>query len=219
MLSKGENQEQENNCKGCGVPQSLCVCEAITRQAAPLNILILQHPQEKKEVLNSAVLIPAVFKGAVLKSGLSWANLQKALDLKEKPDSKRYAVLHQLPRTKTLPKEAFFNGLAGVDKKGKAVAQSEVAKTLQNLEGIIILDGNWAQAKTMWWRNSWLLKVHRLVLKPRTLSRYGNLRRQPRPSNVSTLEATAEVLEILGYSKEAESLLAPFKLFLHKYRG
>jgi hypothetical protein len=27
------------------------------------------------------------------------------------------------------------------------------------LEGVIILDGNWKQAKTLWWRNPWLLRL------------------------------------------------------------
>jgi len=34
------------------------------------------------------------------------------------------------------------------------------------LEGIVALDGTWAQAKTMWWRNAWLLKLKRSGASP-----------------------------------------------------
>ena len=37
---------------------------------------------------------------------------------------------------------------------------------LQRLDGIVLLDGSWKEAKTLWWRNPWLLKLHRIVLDP-----------------------------------------------------
>jgi hypothetical protein len=66
------------------------------------------------------------------------------------------------------------------------------------LDGIIVLDGTWSQAKTLWWRNAWLLRLPRIVLVPREPSMYGRLRKEPRREYVSTLEAIADVLPALG---------------------
>ena len=65
------------------------------------------------------------------------------------------------------------------------------------LKGLVALDGNWAQAKALWWRNAWLTRLRRLVVVPDGPSLYGNLRREARPDAVSTLEAVALALSVL----------------------
>jgi DTW domain-containing protein YfiP len=72
------------------------------------------------------------------------------------------------------------------------------------LEGLIVLDGTWSQAKTLWWRNPWLLKLARVSLVPREPSMYGKLRKEPRREWVSTLEAVADVLPALGAEADRE---------------
>ncbi len=67
-------------------------------------------------------------------------------------------------------------------------------RLLRGLEGIVLLDGTWSQAKTLWWRNPWLLKLQRIVLNPPSPARLGRLRREPRREALSTLEAAALVL-------------------------
>jgi len=87
----------------------------------------------------------------------------------------------------------------------------------QDVEGMVFLDGNWAQAKTLWWRNPWLLKLHRAILIPREASLYGNLRREPRREAISTLEAVASAIEIIEESpKTSKSLLLAFADHLAK---
>ena len=66
-------------------------------------------------------------------------------------------------------------GLCLVDKR--AVPLPEQAKLKNELEGIVILDGTWSQAKTLWWRNAWLLKLGRVVVAPHEPSIYGKLRK------------------------------------------
>lgn len=75
------------------------------------------------------------------------------------------------------------------------------------LEGLLVLDGTWSQAKTLWWRNAWLLKLPRIVLNPREPSMYGRLRKEPRRAWVSTLEAVADVLPALGEPEQARDSL------------
>jgi DTW domain-containing protein YfiP len=100
-----------------------------------------------------------------------------------------------------------------LDKKGNPIAGNH------DLEGIIILDGTWSQAKTMWWRNAWLLKLKRIILKPSRVSRYGNLRREPRKEALSTIEAVAQTLRAMGEAESTSAQLEQnFEAMLLAYR-
>ena len=91
---------------------------------------------------------------------------------------------------------------------------------LDDLEGIILLDGSWSQAKTLWWRNAWLLKSWRIVLNPPRPSRYGRLRKEPRRESVATIEATAQIMAALeNRSDIAPPLIASFEALLGKFRA
>ena len=109
------------------------------------------------------------------------------------------------------------SGLYVLDKKGGLVADKE--KCLEELEGIILLDGSWSQAKALWWRNPWLLKTRRLLLVPEKRSLYGKLRKEPRRESVSTLEACAQCLNYLGEDSQiAFGLTEAFARLLEKYK-
>ncbi|MEN9722808.1 MAG: hypothetical protein RJB38_794 [Pseudomonadota bacterium] len=119
------------------------------------------------------------------------------------------------------PKGAAPRGetLFAVDKKGAPLPAEVNATKLAQLEGVILLDGTWSQAKTLWWRNAWLLKLQRLMLSPKTASLYRELRREPRKECLSTLEAIAEVLEARQDCPEAAAhLRAAFSELLGRYR-
>jgi len=90
---------------------------------------------------------------------------------------------------------------------------------LRGIAGIIVLDGSWSQAKTLWWRNPWVLKARRIVLAPGRPSRYGALRREPRREGLSTLEAVGLLLGRLEGKPEIEAaLLASFERLLSRWR-
>jgi DTW domain-containing protein YfiP len=107
--------------------------------------------------------------------------------------------------------------VAVVDKNGQPLRDS--AEILEDLEGVIVLDGTWSQAKTLWWRNAWLLKCRRIVLNPQFRSLYGQARKEPRRDSVSTLEAGAFLLSRLeGDQAILDTALKPFSLLLKKLR-
>jgi hypothetical protein len=82
-----------------------------------------------------------------------------------------------------------------------------------------LLDGTWSQAKTLWWRNAWLLKCKRAALLPRSASLYGSMRKEPRKECLSTLESVALTLESLHESPEiGQSLRSSFRRLLQKAR-
>jgi DTW domain-containing protein YfiP len=104
-----------------------------------------------------------------------------------------------------------------VNKNGNAVDHQDSA--LREIEGIILLDGTWSQAKALWWRNGWMLKCKRVVLGPKRPSRYGKLRREPRSDGLSTIEAAGMLLARLERKPEIETALqASFERLLARYR-
>jgi len=83
-----------------------------------------------------------------------------------------------------------------------------------------LLDGNWSQAKALWWRNAWMLKCRRVILGPARPSRYGQLRREPRRDGLSTIEAAAMLVSRLEHKPEIETaLMASFEKLLARYRA
>ena len=205
----------DNTCPTCEKPSHLCICEALAPVDNRVFVLILRHPQEQDRKLGTARMATMQLKNALLKTGLSWRNLAKVLGRPE-ADPKKWGVLY-LGTAKTshpLPPRI----LTAVTKNGSpADSQEEI---LRSLEGIILLDGTWQQAKALWWRNAWLLKCRRLVLQPPHPSLYGNLRREPRRESVSTIEAAAYTLAALDDDPAlAERILPPFRLLVDRARG
>jgi DTW domain-containing protein YfiP len=166
-----------------------------------LFVLILQHPQEKRERLATAGLTCAALRNAELVIGLSWPNLSRALG--RFADAKRWAVLYlgSARPAALVPDQEVI----ALDRRGKPAADQQAM--LYGLDGVVLLDGSWSEVKALWWRNPWLLKLRRLVLNPLRPSRYGRLRREPRREALSTLEATALLLRQLDGGPEAEAAL------------
>ena len=101
----------------------------------------------------------------------------------------------------------------------KGGIQDNQRAILKDIEGIVLLDGTWSQAKALWWRNAWMLKCQRVILGPSRPSRYGQLRREPRRDGLSTIEAAAMLLASLEKRPDiAETLHASFERMLARYR-
>jgi DTW domain-containing protein YfiP len=205
----------ERNCPKCEKPDNLCVCAAIEPLDNRIFTLILRHPQEQDRKLGTAKIASLQLKNSIVRTGLSWANLAKALG-RPAAEPKKWGVLY-LGTAKT-SEGLNAQPLTVVDKKGVPVPGQE--SLLSGIEGIILLDGNWAQAKALWWRNAWLLKCRRLVLQPGRPSLYGNLRKEPRRESVSTIEAAAMTIAALESDPAiADKILTPFRALLDKARS
>ncbi len=153
-----------NDCEACRRPTAICVCDRTVPMAIRTQVVVLQHPAERDVTLGTAGLLAASISARCV-PGLSWPNLRAAAGGDATPA--RWAVV--------------FPG------KGGKVAQAPV-------DGLILLDGTWRGAKSLWWRNPWLTKLPRLGLTPSEPSIYGRMRREPDRFHVSTLEAAAEAL-------------------------
>jgi DTW domain-containing protein YfiP len=200
------------DCPRCHKPAELCVCDAIAPIDNRVSLLILQHPQEKDRALGTARLAALNFRDAMVKVGLSWPSLKKILG--RDVDPHRWAVLY-LGSAKPA---AHGRDIVAIDRKGEPERNQDAL--LRDIEGVIVLDGNWSQAKALWWRNPWMLKCRRVILAPKHPSRYGRLRREPRREGLSTIEAAAMVLSRLEGRPEIETALtASFDRLLARYRA
>src|SRR5207253_10290833 len=176
----------------CGKPLPLCICDSVTPIENKVALLILQHPQEQDRALGTARLTAMHFKDAVVKIGLSWPSLSKALG-RTVHDPSRWAVLY-LGSAKVADLDTDAE-IVAINRKGEVEPHQRAI--LSDIEGIVLLDGTWSQAKALWWRNAWMLKCQRVILGPRQPSRYGRLRKEPRRDGLSTIEAAALMLGAL----------------------
>lgn len=201
-------------CPHCQKPMPLCICDSVTPIENRLSLLILQHPQEQDRALGTARLLAKHFEDATVRVGLSWPSLSKALG-RPVENASHWAVLYLgSARAADLDAEG---EIVALNRKGE-VAENQRA-ILGKLEGVVLLDGTWSQAKALWWRNPWMLKCQRVILNPAHPSRYGRLRREPRSDGLSTIEAAATTLAGLERRPDiADTLHASFERLLTRYR-
>jgi len=202
------------DCPHCRKLRPLCVCDGITPIENRVSLLILQHPQEQDRTLGTARLTAMHLTDAVLKIGLSWPSLSRALG-RRVGDPSRWAVLYLGSAKLVNPKGE--GEIVAINRKGEV--EHDQRAILESIEGLVLLDGSWSQAKALWWRNPWMLKCRRLILGPQRPSRYGKLRREPRRDGLSTIEAAAMTLSSLEQRPAiAQAMHASFERMLEKYR-
>ena len=209
-----DTAEAPADCPHCGKPLPLCICDSVTPIENRISLLILQHPQEQDRALGTARLTARHFKNAVAKIGLSWPSLSKALG-RPVHDPSRWAVLY-LGSSKAADLDTDAEVVA-IGRKGE-IEQGQRA-ILNGIEGVVLLDGTWSQAKALWWRNAWMLKCQRVILGPKAPSRYGQLRKEPRRDGLSTIEAAGMLLSAIEKRPDIETALnASFERMLARYR-
>src|SRR3954452_5861511 len=210
----GSAEEVVPDCPHCGKPLPLCICDSVTPIKSKVALLILQHPQEQDRALGTARLTAMHFKDAVVKIGLSWPSLSKALGRKV-DDPSRWAVLY-LGSAKVADLDTDAE-IVAITRRGEVEPHQRAI--LSDIEGIVLLDGTWSQAKALWWRNAWMLRCQRVILGPKRPSRYGKLRKEPRGDGLSTIEAAGLLLAGLEKRPDiADTLNASFDRMLARYR-
>lgn len=199
------------DCGICLKPTELCICAEIQTVENRIEVLVLQHPQEQDRTLGTARLLVHHLSRAQLKVGLSWPSLAKLLG--RDADPRRWAVLY-------LGSARASDGRALEIMDAKGVPEANQAGAMAGIQGVVVLDGTWSQAKAMWWRNPWVLKCRRVVLAPDRPSGYGRLRREPRKDSLSTIESVGFLLSRLESRPEIETALsASFRRMLQRFRA
>lgn len=175
-------------CPNCYRLKNDCICEKIDSFSNKIQIIILQHPQEQYKLLNSARLAHLALKNSKIKVGLSWPSFKSVAGPNEQPS--QWGILYLSTSKGSKPCQIFDRHKKPVD-------------DISFLRGIIALDGSWKQAKALWWRNPWFLKLNRITLNPD----HPSLRGQTKAEGMSTIEAIAMALNCLDEKPEiSESL-------------
>ena len=169
-------------CYRCHKPQLTCICGSLRRVANRTRVWVLQHLRERFHPLGTA---------RIAQLGLDDVHVEVVRPGGASPEPPFP------PRTGLL-----FPGPGARDLAG--LLPQERPETL------VVIDGTWAHARTLYRDNSWLQRLPHYQLTPRRESRY-RLRKEPAPECVSTIEAIVDALHILEPDTPGlDGLLASF---------
>jgi DTW domain-containing protein len=158
-------------CQRCRRPPRCCYCAHLSALPTRTNVLLLQHPRERRVGVGTARMAHLALPSSVLRVGVDFTG-----------DRQVQATLagegvHLL-----------FPGPGARDVGALAPAATPLT--------LVVLDGTWWHARKLLKLNPALAALPRLCFTPREGSSY-RIRRQPAPFCVSTIEALAHVLAIL----------------------
>ena len=182
-------------CVTCQRPQSTCICRWIAPLASQVALLILQHPLEVANAKGSARLLHLCLPGSVLVAG-------EAFD-----GAALHALLHEGGRTPLL----LYPQGDGAPAPNPAILATPADRSALRL---VVLDGTWRKSRKMLYLNPQLQSLPRLALQAMPQSHY-RIRKAHAPDQLSTLEATAYALQLLGAGESlCASLLCAFDGFV-----
>ncbi len=196
-MNSNQRINKSHACPSCLRPKEQCICARVNPVDNRTSVLILQYPREQYKLLNSAKLSSMVLSNCILRVGLSWPNLNAAL--RKSTERTQWGVL--------------YLGSGAVSDEAVQILdrKKQPVRPRPDIRGIVVLDGSWKQAKGLWWRNPWLLKLNRIVLNPAKSS----LRNQTKREALSTAEAIAAALEAFGEEPQVyQSLAAQYQTLI-----
>jgi len=179
-------------CVRCLRAGSVCLCEGIHRFQTTFQVVLLQHPKERRNSIGTARFTHLSITGSRLIAGSEFDLDPEVNAILDDPGNACY-VLFPGPDS------------VNVATEGKAFLESVSPRKLV----IFVIDGTWSHAKGM------LRKSSRLAALPRvsfTIDKPSNyrVRKQPREFCLSTVEAVARLLHLLDPAAPSESLLETF---------
>lgn len=188
-----ERVQKNQACTHCYRLKSECICQKVISFPNKIQLIILQHPQEQYKVLNSAHLAHLALKNSTLRVGLSWPSFKSVAGPNENPSE--WGILYLSPKKISKPCQIINR-------------HKKLVEDFSFLRGIVALDGSWKQAKALWWRNPWFLKLNRISLNPD----HPSLRNQTKKEGMSTIESIAMAFTCLGEAPEVSlSLLSQYE--------
>lgn len=171
-------------CPQCQRPVELCLCHLLPELSPRTEILVIQHPDERKHALNTARLLVA---------GLSNAHL---LVTEQLPVDWQERLLDPAWRT-----ELLF--------PGPQVPTLSCAREESRSRRLVLLDGTWRKARKLLYLNPVLQQLPQVALPDGLVSRY-RLRKAPAEGALSTIEAAVHALQVIEPDTDFSSLLRPF---------
>lgn len=171
-------------CSQCQRPIELCLCHLLPGLSPRTEIVVIQHPDERKHALNTARLLVA---------GLSNAHL---LITEQVPADWRERLVDSGWRTELLFPGPQVPMLCGAEEDRRS-------------RRLVLLDATWRKARKLLYMNPVLQQLPQVALPPGLISRY-RLRKAPTEGALSTIEAAVNALQLIEPDTDFSSLLQPF---------
>jgi DTW domain-containing protein YfiP len=181
----GEAREPRAHCYRCDKPLTLCLCSRIHQIQNRTPILILQHKRESRHPLGTV---------RIADLGLARCHVEVV------PASARTAG--EVP--------AWIPPGAGLLYPGNSAQELSSLSEAERPSSLLLLDGTWNQARALFRDHAWVQKLPRYRLTPQAPSRY-RIRREPRPTYISTIEAIVAALSVLEPELSTASLASAFE--------
>jgi len=156
-------------CRGCGLPQEMCLCEQWPRLPVRTRVVMLTHRIERTRSTNTGRIALRLLEGAEIR-------VRGEIEPQARPPLPEGRRLVLFP-------SAEARALSPEDAHGEPVA-------------LLVPDGNWKQARNAFRRDPDAQGAEPVMLPEGAPSRYG-LRRAPNEGSLSTLEAVARALGLL----------------------
>ena len=171
-------------CACCQRPPGHCLCHLLPRITADTQVLVIQHPDERRHALNTARLLVGGLLGAEL------------LVVERLPESWNARLLDPAWRS-----ELLFPG------PGVPIVQAVIED--RRPRRLVLLDGTWRKARKLLYLNPVLQALPQVALPPGLSSRY-RLRKAPMAEALSTIEAGMHALQLIEPATDFSGLLRPF---------
>lgn len=158
-------------CPRCLRPVPFCVCGRLSPIPSRTRVVLLQHPREARLAICSARLTRVALANAELHRGFRFEDDRR---VREVLATSGAALLYPGPGSR--PVEVLAGRPPPV---------------------LVVVDGTWLQAEKMLAANPAVAALPRLSIAPDRASGYRQLRREPAPHCLSTIEAVACALGAL----------------------
>jgi DTW domain-containing protein len=177
--------EPRPHCYRCDKPRATCICDTVPRLNNRTGATILQHPRERRHPLGTARFAELGLRD--VRVLVDYAGRFRG-DVAPMSFPPKTGILYPSPDATPLPAA----GTAGAP------------------EHLLVIDGTWHQAKTLYRDMTWLRNYPHYVLNPDAPSRY-RIRREPELSYISTLEALLlAITQLEPELADVEQLLLAF---------
>ncbi len=181
--------EARATCYNCFRPVGHCLCASLKPFDAHTNLLILQHPNERKKYYSTAKLVVGSIRNSKLIRGIDF------------PEEQLQKILSQGNHYLLYP---------GTD------SQDCESLDLNENHTVIALDGTWSEAGKILNRNPILKSLPKVSFNRNLKSEY-RIRKQPKDRYLSTLESIGYLLKLnavaRGFGNYSEKYNRLFQAF------
>jgi len=199
------------NCKECGFPLEVCICDIEEKLKMDHKFVIIMHPEEVSRVTNTGRLIKKSFPDDTEVFYWNRTNVNSKL-LKILKSDEYYKVLVFPPDKKEHNHRAITNETI----KNIVKTEPENIETKEKKIMFVILDGTWKEARKIIRKSPYLEDLKMLELDTNIKTEY-DLRRNSDIGHICTVEVVIELLKLINEKVKAEKLYKYFEVFLNRY--